>query len=135
MSNYSSIGSYTSSITKNGVRQLGKPWDFSRIAVRLAEWKQVGKIVIWILPVLLVLNVMCSSAISSMNHSIGKVTEATVVLETKNLGLLAERAIAGSELNVKKRAEDTLGLVAAVKGQVGLFNRQYGSFQYKQPLL
>ena len=131
MNNYNSIGSYARSGVKVGIRQHIRPRRAAQLTIRLAEWKQAGKIVIWVLPVLLIINVMCSSAISSMNHSIGKTIEANQLLETKNVELLAEKAITGSETSVKKRAADTLGLVEVVKGQVGLYNRQYGTFAYR----
>lgn len=131
MNNYTNIGSHTRSNVKFGVRQHVRPRRVVQLNIRVAEWKQAGKVVIWILPVLLILNLMCSSAISSIDHSIGKITETNQVLETKNVELLAEKAISASELNVKKRAAETLGLVQTVKGQVGLFNRQYGTFEYR----
>lgn len=131
MNNYNSIGSYTRSTAKFGVRQHVKPRRVAQLSVRLAEWKQVGKVVIWILPVLLILNIMCSSAISSMNHSIGRAYEENKVLETRNVELLAEKAIIGSELSVRKLAADKLGLVKVTKGQVGLYNRQYRTFDYR----
>ncbi|MFT5699693.1 MAG: hypothetical protein ACI8ZB_002554 [Desulforhopalus sp.] len=131
MNNYNSIGSYTRSTAKFGVRQHVKPRRVVHLSIRLAEWKQVGKIVIWILPVMLILNIMCSSAISSMNHSIGQAIDTNKALETKNVELLVEKAMVGSETNVRKLAADNLGLVKVVRGQVGLYNRQYGTFEYR----
>lgn len=131
MNNYNSIGSYSRSTAKLGVKQHVRPRRVAQLSVRLAEWKQVGKVVIWILPVLLILNIMCSSAISSMSHSVGQVSDANLVLETRNVALLAEKATVGSELNVRKLAAEKLGLVKVTKGQVGLFNRQYGTFEYR----
>ena len=131
MNNYNSIGSYTRPAAKYGVRQHVKPRRVGQLSVKLTEWKQVGRIVIWVIPFLLVLNVMCSSAISSMNHSIRQVTEASQLLESRNIELLAEKAVVGSEANVKQLAAEKLGLVEVTKGQVGLFNRQYGTFGYR----
>jgi len=131
MNNFNSIGSYTSSTVKYGVKRHVIPRRVAQLSFRLTEWKQVGRIVIWILPVLLILNIICSSAISSMSHSIGQVVAGNEALETKNIGLLAEKAIVGSELNVRKLAADKLGLVKVEKGQVGLYNRQYRAFVYR----
>jgi len=131
MSNYDSIGSYTSSTAKYGVKRHVRPRRVAQLSIRLAEWKQVGRVVIWILPVLLILNIMCSSAISSMSHSIGKFADGNQVLETRNVELLAEKAIVGSELSVRELAADKLGLVKVTRGQVGLYNRQYGNFEYR----
>lgn len=131
MNNYNSIGSYTRPAAKYGVRQHVRPRRLNQLSIRVAEWKQVGKIVIWILPVLLVLNIMCSSAISSMNHSILQVTDSKQLLESKNIELLAEKAVVASEASVKQLAAEKLGLVEVAKGQVGLFNRQYGTFVYR----
>ena len=131
MNNYNSIGSYSRSTAKFGVKQHVRSRRVAQLSVRLADWKQVGKIVIWILPVLLILNIMCSSAISSMSHSVGQISKKNLVLETKNVGLLAEKASVGSELNVRKLAAEKLGLVNITKGQVGLYNRQYGTFEYR----
>jgi hypothetical protein len=66
-----------------------------------------------------------------MSHSIGKVTDGNQVLETRNIELLAEKAIVGSELNVRALAADKLGLVKISKGQVGLYNRQHHNFVYR----
>jgi hypothetical protein len=66
-----------------------------------------------------------------MSHSIGQLVDESQVLETKNIELLAEKAIVGSELSVRKLASDKLGLVKVSKGQVGLYNRQYGTFEYR----
>lgn len=131
MNNYINIGSHTRSSVKLGVRQHIRPRRAVQLTIRLSEWKQVGKSVLWILPVLLILNVMSSSAISSMNHSLGKITIANQVLETRNIELLTEKAMRGSALSVKNRAADTLGLVEAVKGQVGVYNRQHRIFEYR----
>ncbi len=131
MNNYNSIGSYTRPTAKYGVRQHVRPRRLNQLSIRVAEWKQVGKIIIWVLPVLLILNIMCSSAISSMNHSILQAEESNLLLETKNVELLAEKAVIASEASVKQLAADKLGLVEVVKGQVGLFNRQYGTFDYR----
>lgn len=131
MNNYNSIGSYTHSTAKYGVKRHVRPRRVKQLSVRLSEWKQVGRVVIWVLPVLLVLNIMCSSAISSMDHSIGQLVVGNQALETKNVELLAEKAIVGSEFSVKELAADKLGLVKVTKGQVGLFNRQYGTFEYR----
>lgn len=131
MNNYNNIGSYTRSTAKFGIRQHVAPRRVANLSIRLTEWKQVGRVVVWILPVLLIINIMCSSAISSMNHSISKFSETSQVLESENVALLAEKAVVGSELNVRKRAAATLGLVETTKGQVGLYNRQYGTFQYR----
>ncbi len=131
MNNYNSIGSYTRPTAKYGVRQHVRPRRLNQLSIRVAEWKQVGKIIIWVLPVLLILNIMCSSAISSMNHSILQSEESNLLLETKNVELLAEKAVIASEASVKQLAADKLGLVEVVKGQVGLFNRQYGTFDYR----
>ena len=131
MNNYNSIGSYTSSTARYGVKRHVRPRRVTQLSIRLTEWKQVGRVIIWILPVLLILNIMCSSAISSMSHSIGQFTDGNQVLETKNVGLLAEKAIVGSELSVRKLAADKLGLVKVEKGQVGLYNRQFGTFVYR----
>jgi hypothetical protein len=131
MENYNSIGSYTRSTVKIGVRQHVRSRKAINLAARLAEWKQAGKIVIWILPVLLILNVLCSSAISSMNHSIVLVSAANQGLETKNVELLAEKAMVGSEISVKSLAAEKLGLAEVSRGQVGVFNRQFGTFDYR----
>lgn len=131
MNNYNSIGSYTRSTAKYGVKRHVRPRRVSHLSIRLTEWKQVGRVVIWILPVLLILNIMCSSAISSMSHSIGQLADESQALETRNIELLAEKAIVGSELSVRKLALDKLGLVEVSKGQVGLYNRQYGTFEYR----
>ncbi len=131
MNNFNSIGSYTSSTAKYGAKRHVRPRRVAQLSIRLTEWKQIGRVVIWILPVLLILNVMCSSAISSMSHSIGKVTDGNQVLETRNVELLAEKAIVGSELNVRALAADKLGLVKISKGQVGLYNRQHHNFVYR----
>ena len=131
MNNYNSIGSYTSSTAKYGVKRHAGTRRVAQLSIRLTEWKQIGRVVIWILPVLLIINIMCSSAISSMSHSIGQVVDGNLLLETRNVGLLAEKAILGSELSVRKLAADTLGLVEVEKGQVGLYNRQYGTFVYR----
>lgn len=131
MNNYNSIGSYTSSSAKYGVKRHLRPRRVAQLSIKLTEWKQVGRAVIWILPVLLILNIMCSSAISSMSHSIGQIVDTSQALETKNIGLLAEKAIVGSERNVRELAADKLGLVKVTKGQVGLYNRQYRTFEYR----
>jgi Tfp pilus assembly protein PilO len=131
MENYNSLGSYTRSTVKIGVRQHVRSRKGFNLAARLAEWKQAGKIVIWILPVLLILNVMCSSAISSMNHSITEISTSAQSLETKNVELLAEKAILGSEVSVRNLAAEKLGLAEVKRGQVGVFNRQFGTFDYR----
>jgi len=66
-----------------------------------------------------------------MEHSIGQVAGTSQVLESENIELLAEKATIGSEMNVKNMAEDNLGLVKAVKGQVGLYNRNLKRFEYR----
>ena len=131
MENYNNIGSYTRSTVKIGVRQHVRSRKAMNLTGWLAEWKQAGKIVIWILPVLLILNIMCSSAISSMNNSIAQIDGANQGLETKNVELLAEKAMLGSEISVKSLAADQLGLAEVKRGQVGIFNRQYGTFDYR----
>ena len=131
MNNYNSIGSYTRPTAKYGVRQHVRPRRVNQLSLQLSEWKQIGKIVIWLLPVLLVLNVMCSSAISSMNHSIIQVTESNQTLDSMNVELLSKKAVIASDESVKQLAADKLGLVAVKRGQVGLFNRQYGTFDYR----
>lgn len=131
MNNYNTIGSYNRPNAKYGVRQNVRPRRLNQLSIRVTEWKQVGKIIIWVLPVLLILNIMCSSAISSMNHSISQVAESNQLLESRNIELLAEKAVIASEASVKQLAAEKLGLVEVVKGQVGLFNRQYGTFDYR----
>jgi len=131
MNNYNSIGSYARPTAKYGVQRHVRPRRVAQLSIRLTEWKQVGRVVIWILPVLLIFNIMCSSAISSMNHSIGQFVDGNQVLETRNVELLAEKAIVGSEVSVRALAADTLGLAKVTRGQVGLFNRQYRTFEYR----
>lgn len=131
MNNYNSIGSYTRPTAKYGVRQHVKPRRLSKLSFKVAEWRQVGKVVIWVLPLLLLLNIMCSSAISSMDHAIIKATESNQILETRNVELLAEKAVVASETSVKELAAEKLGLVEVVKGQVGVFNRKYRTFDYR----
>jgi hypothetical protein len=131
MNNYNSIGSHAGSTAKYGVKRHVGPRRVAQLSIRLTEWKQVGRVVIWLLPVLLILNIMCSSAISSMSHSIDQFVDVNQALETENIGLLAEKAIVGSELSVRKLAADKLGLVQVTKMQVGLYNRQHQNFQYR----
>lgn len=130
MNNYKTIGSYTRPNAKYGVRQHVRPRLLSQLSIRVTEWRQIGKAVIWVLPVLLLLNIMCSSAISSMDHAIHRMSEANQLLETRNVELLAEKAVVASESSVKQLAAEKLGLVEVSEGQVGVFNRQSRTFDY-----
>ncbi|WP_458778402.1 hypothetical protein [Desulforhopalus sp. 52FAK] len=66
-----------------------------------------------------------------MNHSIIQVTEANQTLDSINVELLTKKAVIASDASVKQLAADKLGLVEVKRGQVGLFNRQYGTFVYR----
>jgi hypothetical protein len=66
-----------------------------------------------------------------MNHSITEISTSAQSLETKNVELLAEKAILGSEVSVKNLAAEKFGLAEVKRGQVGVFNRQFGTFDYR----
>jgi len=66
-----------------------------------------------------------------MNHSIVQINDTYTTLDSKNVELLTKKALIAADESVKQLAADTLGLVTAEKGKVGLFNRQYGTFNYR----
>ncbi len=131
MNFHNATGSYTRSTVKYGVRRQVRTRKPIRLSVSLDGLTQVGKVVVWVLPVLLVVNLMCSSGISSMTHSVGQMQSLNKELESTNVALLARKARVASETNVRKLASERLGLEDTTKGQVGRFNRRFGRFDYK----
>lgn len=130
MNFHNATGSYTRSTVKYGVRSQVRTRKALKLSVSLDGLTQVGKVVVWVLPVLLVVNLMCSSGISSMTHSVGQMQSLVKELESTNVALLAHKARVASETNVRKLAFERLGLEDTTKGQVGRFNRRFGRFDY-----
>ncbi len=130
MNFHNATGSYTGSTVKYGARRQVRARRRLNLFLSFDSLARVGKVVVWVLPVLLLVNLMCSSAISSMTHSTNQLQTLNKELESENVALLAQKALVGSETNVRKLASEKLGLENKTKGQVGLFNRRFGRFDY-----
>lgn len=93
-------------------------------------WKTAAKVMLWILPVILTVNMFVASAINNIDQSFVAVDNQHHLLMDKNIEMLAHRAQLLAPSKLQKLAEEKLSLYATSKNQVGKFNRRSGTFSY-----
>lgn len=93
-------------------------------------WKMAGKAGLLMLPLVLGVNLIIASAITSVDHKIIAVDNQRHELMDKNIGMLARKARLWAPEHVRELAADKLSLYAGAKKQVGKFSRRKGTFIY-----
>lgn len=93
-------------------------------------WKMAGKAALIMLPLVLGVNLIIASAITSVDHKITAVDNKRHELMDKNIEMLARKARLWAPGNVKELAAEKLSLYTGSKDQVGKFSRRKGTFIY-----
>lgn len=122
--------SYYRTATKIGVRPQAGTRKAISFPIDTAIWKAVGKIMLVVLPLVLVINISFSSAVSSLERSISLQTEKYQQVEDLNIDLLAQKARVWAPSNVEKLAAERLSLYKPRENQVGTFDRKLRTFTY-----
>ena len=101
-----------------------------RLPTSISFWRQVGKILFFVLPIVLAVNMYVSSSVSKINKSIVAVDNMHHELMDRNIELRAMKAQLRNPEQLQKIAAEKLSLYVHTKGQVGKFNRRKGYFIY-----
>lgn len=92
--------------------------------------RRLVRVALFVVPITLVCNLVCSSLISGTEQEIAMIAEKKAALETTNITLLAKRAMTWGPDNMERLAKEKLDLAPAKKGQIGVFDRRIGIFRY-----
>lgn len=125
---------YMRSIAKIGTRQPVRSLELFDLSGWLVLWKPVGKILLLLFPLLLMVNLLISSAVSNADSSIAGLDNERHKLMDKNIELLASRARLWAPENIRKLAGEKLALYENSGDQIGHFSRKKGMFIYKSSL-
>lgn len=81
-------------------------------------WKAAAKVMLWSLPLVLGINLMCSSLIRSQEQRIGELQQAMAAIEQSNIELRTKKARLASPEIVKVAAAEKLSLFEPAPGQI-----------------
>lgn len=93
-------------------------------------WKPVGKILFFVLPLVLAVNMYTSSVANRMNKAIIVVDNIHHELMDRNIELRAMKAQLRNPEQLQEMVAEKLSLYSHTKGQVGIFDRRKGYFTY-----
>jgi hypothetical protein len=130
MNFHNSSQSYLRSINQAGVEPQSLIQRLATFPINLSFWKPVGKMLFFILPVVLAVNMYVSSAAGGINQSIIEADNYHHELMDRNIELRAMKAKLRNPGQLQELVAEKLSLYVHAKGQVGKYNRRKGYFIY-----
>jgi len=130
MNIYNSSQSYLRPINQVVSGQQSLWQRFEKFPTSISFWKPVGKFLIFVLPVVLVVNLYVSSSVAEINMSVMVADNNHHELMDRNIELRAMKAQIRNPERLQELAAEKLSLYVHTKGQVGKFNRRKGYFIY-----
>lgn len=130
MNFHNSTQTYLRPVAKVGLRQQLRPRDLFDLPGGLVLWRSVGKVMLFILPLVLLVNMIFGSFIGSVDRSITVVDNQHHELMDQNIEMLATKARLWDPAYMQKLAGEKLSLHAVSKKQIGKFDRRKGTFTY-----
>lgn len=84
----------------------------------IALWKTAGKVMLWALPAVLSLNLLCSTLITHQENTARNLQNALTAIEEKNIALRTEKAQLTSPQMMRVAAAEKLSLYEPTAEQI-----------------